>query len=72
MITINGKSYREMRCATCRKLICYEYILAGRIAFACPRCDNLTEFQGKHADTLENRTIIKDQFTIQFIQRGGE
>jgi phage FluMu protein Com len=45
---INDKFYRELRCKNCRKLICYEYVYAGRIAHTCSRCEELTEFTFKH------------------------
>ncbi len=49
-IEINGKIYRELRCAKCRKLICLEYIHSGRIAFQCPRCG---EFNSIEFNSLE-------------------
>lgn len=42
-MNINGKIYRELRCRNCRKLICYEYVYAGRIGYNCPRCGEFTE-----------------------------
>jgi len=63
MITLNSKVYREVRCVHCRKLICYEYVFAGRIAFACPRCGELNEINFKHVQTKENVDTIKKDFT---------
>lgn len=63
MITLNAKAYREVRCAHCRKLICYEYVFAGRIAFTCPRCGELNEISFKHVQTKENVDTIKKDFT---------
>lgn len=64
MITINNKPYREVRCTACRKLICYEYVFAGRIAFSCPRCGELNEMDFKHLKNKENDDIVKNQFTV--------
>lgn len=44
----NDKIYRELRCQHCRKLICYEYIYAGRIMYKCPRCNEENVFTFKH------------------------
>lgn len=64
MTTINEKPYREVRCTHCRKLICYEYVFAGRIAFACPRCGELNEVEFKHLKNKENDSIVKTEFTV--------
>ena len=53
-MTINGKLYREVRCKACHKLICFEYVFAGRLAFACPRCGEINEQDFKH---LKNRNV---------------
>lgn len=63
MMTLNNRVYRECRCKACRKLICYEYIFAGRIAFTCPRCGELNEISFKHLQTKENTDTIKNDFT---------
>lgn len=47
-MNLNDKLYREIRCRGCKKLIAYEYVYAGRIAFSCPRCGELNEFEYKH------------------------
>lgn len=39
--------YRELRCDSCRFLICYEYVLKGYIKFTCPRCGEITVFTFK-------------------------
>ena len=64
MPTINDKLYREIRCPNCRRLLGYEYIYAGRLAFYCNRCGELTEMDFKHTQTKENVAIIKDDFTV--------
>lgn len=64
MPTINDKLYREIRCPDCRRLLGYEYVYAGRLAFYCNRCGELVELDFKHAQTKENIGIIKDEFTI--------
>lgn len=71
MTTINGKPYREMRCKMCRKLICYEYIFAGRIAFSCPRCGELNEHDFKHLKTEANQNTIDKEFSVGN-SKGGE
>lgn len=68
MITLNHRPYREMRCKACRKLICYEYVFAGRIAFTCPRCGELNEYLFKHAKTSENLATIEKDFTSSINQ----
>lgn len=68
MITINNKSYREIRCPHCHKLICYEYIFAGRLAFTCPRCSELSTYSFKSFKTHETSGTIQDEFIL----KGGE
>lgn len=70
MITLNNKPYREMRCKACRKLICYEYVFAGRVAFTCPRCGELNEFVFKHLRTDDNKDEIQTEFSVQDIDEG--
>lgn len=67
---LNDKIYRELRCRRCRKLICYEYVYAGRIAFSCPRCGELTEQIFKHLKTA-NVTDTMKEYQIQ-PSKGGE
>lgn len=64
-VEINGKKYRELRCDHCRKLICFEYIFAGRIAFVCPRCGETSTFNFKHLPTDDTRATIEQEFTIK-------
>lgn len=63
MKVIQGKRYRELRCSYCRKLICYEYIIAGRVAYECPRCKKITtfEFQALNATDI----IRKEQLEVK-------
>ena len=74
MPTLNDKFYREIRCTNCRKLFGYEYIFAGRIAFSCPRCGELNEFEFKHIKSNENMSIIDKEFTAENAEdlKGGE
>lgn len=72
MISINNKNYRELRCKKCRKLICFEYIFAGRIAFHCPRCDELNEVDFKHLKNKENQDTIDNEFVVTLPSKGGE
>lgn len=69
MITLNNRPYREMRCKACRKLICYEYVFAGRIAFHCPRCGELNEYLFKHLQTDANLATINKEFISSINQR---
>lgn len=68
---INGKIYRELRCQTCRKLICVEYIYAGRVAFNCPRCGEQSIFNFKHLSTKETKDTINNEFVLNS-KEGGE
>lgn len=72
MPTLNDKFYREIRCKNCRKLFGYEYIFAGRLAFNCPRCGELSEFAFKHIQTADNLAIMKEEFSVENNQEGGE
>lgn len=67
-IEINGYIYRELRCPRCRKLICYEYIHSGRIAFNCPRCGDYNKFE---FTSLEKKNT-KDKLNIHFKMKGGD
>ncbi len=64
MATINDKFFREIRCPNCHRLLGYEFVFAGRLAFGCPRCGELCEFNFKHTKTKENVTEIEKQFSI--------
>ena len=65
---INDKLYRELRCNKCRKLICYEYIYAGRIAFNCPRCGELSEVELKYLKTTDNMKVMDNDYSINNLQ----
>jgi phage FluMu protein Com len=67
---INGKIFRELRCRVCRKLICYEYVYAGRIAYHCPRCGEYTAHTFKHLQT-KNVKDTMDQYQVS-AKKGGE
>jgi len=68
---LNGKLYRELRCQNCRKLICFEYIFAGRIYFACPKCKHPNVFDFKYLKTAQNKSIINQEFT-KLNNKGGD
>lgn len=70
MIEFNGHRYRELRCKNCRKLICYEHIFAGRVAYTCPRCGELNEFVFKHLKTGDNINTM-EEFSITTKPKGG-
>ena len=46
--------YRELRCDSCRLLICFEYIFDGYIRFTCPRCKEVNNFHFKHRKGARN------------------
>lgn len=61
---IDDKFYRELRCQNCRKFVIYEYVLAGRLAFTCPRCGELSEWKFKHFKTAENVQKVDAEYII--------
>lgn len=63
MIKINEKHYRELRCQTCRKFAIYEYVVAGRLAYSCPRCGEVSEFTFKMLGT-PNDDMILDKYKL--------
>jgi len=67
---INDKLYRELRCNKCRKLICYEYIYAGRIAFNCPRCSEFSEVELKYLKTADNMKVMDNDYSINNLKDG--
>lgn len=74
MPTFNDKFYREIRCPNCRRLLGYEFIYAGRLAFNCSRCGEFVELDFKHVQTKENIDTIKNDFSVQNPEsrKGGE
>lgn len=70
-IVIKGQKYRELRCAYCRKLVCFEYIFAGRVVFDCPRCGKSSIFNFKHLPTRDAKATIENEFTIGKSQTNG-
>jgi phage FluMu protein Com len=64
MITINGKDYKELRCAKCQKFIVYQNVSAGILALQCPRCGFLNEFVFKYLKTDENEAMIKKDYLL--------
>lgn len=71
MITINGKEYKELRCAKCQRFIIYQNVSAGILALQCPRCDYMNEFVFKYLKTEANEAIIKKDYQIS-TTKGGE
>lgn len=59
MVTINGKQYKELRCAKCQKFIIYQNIAAGIACYICPRCDNINEFSFKYLKSDENEKVVR-------------
>lgn len=46
--------YRELRCSSCRMLICYEYVFDGYLKFDCSRCNEINTFHFKHRKNAKN------------------
>lgn len=65
MITINGKHYKELRCARCQKFVIYQNISAGIVCLQCPRCDLLNEWTFKYLKTEENDAEIQKEYRIE-------
>jgi phage FluMu protein Com len=70
MIDINGKSYKELHCSKCQKLICYQNISAGIVFYQCSRCGYANEFIFKYYKNDENVDEIKKEYQIN--PKGGE
>lgn len=64
MITINGKDYKELRCAKCQKFIVYQNVSAGILCIQCPKCDYLNEWVFKYLKTDDNEAKIKKNYAI--------
>jgi|WetSurMetagenome_2_1015567.scaffolds.fasta_scaffold48084_3 hypothetical protein len=71
MATINGLVVKELHCKNddCRKLLGYEKIKAGVIAFICPRCKTISIFRINYPKGLE---IIDTLSDINTEEKGGE
>lgn len=65
MIDINGKTYSQVRCAQCHKLIAYQQIYAGWLAYHCPRCGDLTEVEYKFYNNESNQLAMQKKFSVQ-------
>lgn len=72
MITINGKQYKELRCAKCQKFIVYQNVSAGIVFYQCPRCGFANEFTFKYLKTEDNMTMIRESYQLENNQKGGE
>jgi phage FluMu protein Com len=64
MITINGKNYKELRCAKCQKLIIYQNVAAGALCYICPRCEFVNEFMFKYLKSEANEAMIKTDYEV--------
>lgn len=69
MIQINGKDYKELRCARCQKLLAYQNVKAGVLFIECNRCDHPNEFVFKYYKNDENVSEIKKNYQIEM--KGG-
>lgn len=65
MIEINGKQYKELRCARCQKFIIYHSIAMGIVFIQCSRCGFANEFVFKYLKSKENKDIIEKKFIIE-------
>lgn len=70
MISINGKEYKELRCAKCQKFIVYQNISAGILYYQCPKCDHVNEFTFKYLKTDENEAVLKRSYGL--VSKGGD
>jgi phage FluMu protein Com len=68
MIEINGEDYRELRCAKCRKLICYERVI-GKICYICPRCNEVNSFNFTGVNEWRKNDKIK---LLKIYKKDGE
>ncbi|MBN2263073.1 MAG: Com family DNA-binding transcriptional regulator [Prolixibacteraceae bacterium] len=64
MITINGKEYKELRCAKCQKFFIYQNVSAGILCMQCPRCGFLNEYVFKYLKTDDNEKMIKKSYSL--------
>lgn len=71
MLSIKNKKYRELRCQYCRDLICYEYVAAGRIAYICPRCDYISEFDFQYLKTKAVTDTMDQEFEVKTLNMKG-
>jgi phage FluMu protein Com len=65
MIKINDKHYRELRCQECRKFAIYEYVVAGRMAFVCPRCGHTSEWVFKMLGNKNDDKILEQYKVVK-------
>lgn len=65
MIVINGKQYKELRCARCQKFVVYQNISAGAVCIQCPKCDYLNEWTFKYLKTGDNEDMIEKDYMIE-------
>ena len=65
MITLNGKEYKELRCAKCQKFIVYQNVAAGILCYICPRCENINEFAFKYLKNDENEKMIEKNYALE-------
>lgn len=63
MIQYDQKSYRELRCLDCRRLLGIEYIYSGRLSLRCPRCKRLNYFEFRPLKPKDKTTIGKEVST---------
>lgn len=60
MIEVNSEFWKEVRCEKCRRLICYEYVFAGRIMYKCPHCNHVAKIDYRTPKNLIVKLIEQD------------
>lgn len=71
-ISVDGYNVKELRCKNdvCRKLICYENVKIGVIAYRCPNCQQISIFNMRYRQ-VGKEFIEKLQKQFQ-AKKGGE
>lgn len=72
-IIIQDEYFRELRCKndSCRKLFCFEYILAGRISFICERCGETSIYHFRYLKTPSVTDRMDKEFEVKTRMKGG-
>jgi len=64
MIKSQNKFWKEVRCAKCRSLLCFEYIFAGRIMIKCRKCGEMNEINYKSTKKVFEQSNNEDEMII--------
>jgi phage FluMu protein Com len=72
MIKSNDKFWKEVRCAKCRSLLCFEYIFAGRIMIKCRKCGEKNEINYKSTrKVFDNQNNDNEMIIDRDKKKGG-